>query len=132
MIYYNENDILIRDMVESDPEIITHEEHLQGWTNQKVEKYTRRLKDVANGKCVALVAEYKGNVLDYTDMESAFEIIGNLAKNGDVCLLSPAAASYEAFKNFEEKGKKYNAEPFFTYNLNIFNYFIIFFPSTIK
>ena len=57
MIYYNENDILIRDMVESDPEIITHEEHLQGWTNQKVEKYTRRLKDVANGKCIALVAE---------------------------------------------------------------------------
>ena len=65
MIYYNVNDIVIRDMVETDPEIITHEEHLQGWTDQKVEKYTRRLKDVAEGKCVALVAEYQGNVAGY-------------------------------------------------------------------
>ena len=50
-------------------------------------------------------AGYKGNVLEYTDMESAFEIIGNLAKNGDVCLLSPAAASYDRYKNFEERGR---------------------------
>ena len=48
---------------------------------------------------------YKGNVLEYTDMESAFEIIGNLAKSGDVCLLSPAAASYDRYKNFEERGR---------------------------
>ena len=65
MIYYNVNNIVIRDMVETDPEIITHEEHLQGWTDQKIEKYTRRLKDVAEGKCVALVAEYDGNVAGY-------------------------------------------------------------------
>ena len=65
MIYYNINDILIRDMVESDPEIITHEEHLQGWTHQKKEKYEQRLKDVADNKCVALVAEYKGEVAGY-------------------------------------------------------------------
>ena len=26
-------------MIESDPKIITHEEHLQGWTHQKEEKY---------------------------------------------------------------------------------------------
>ena len=50
-------------------------------------------------------AGYKGNVLEYTDMESAFEIIENLAKNGDVCLLSPAAASYDRYKNFEERGR---------------------------
>ena len=65
MIYYNVNNIVIRDMVETDPKIITHEEHLQGWTDQKIEKYTRRLKDVAEGKCVALVAEYNGNVAGY-------------------------------------------------------------------
>ena len=50
-------------------------------------------------------AEYNGDILEYTDMESAFEIIGNLAKNGDVCLLSPAAASYDRYKNFEERGR---------------------------
>ena len=65
MIYYNINDIIVRDMVEADPEIITHEEHLQGWTHQKEEKYKQRLIDVAEGKCVALVAEYKGKVAGY-------------------------------------------------------------------
>lgn len=50
-------------------------------------------------------ADYKGNILEYTDMESAFEIVKNKSKNGDVCLLSPAAASYDRYKNFEERGK---------------------------
>jgi len=65
MIYYNINDVVIRDMVETDPEIITREEHLQGWTHQKKEKYEQRLTDVAEGKCIALVAEYKGNIAGY-------------------------------------------------------------------
>ena len=50
-------------------------------------------------------ADYKGNILEYTDMESAFEIVKNKSKNGDVCLLSPAAASYDRYKNFEERGR---------------------------
>lgn len=50
-------------------------------------------------------ADYKGNILEYTDMESAFDIVRNMSKNGDVCLLSPAAASYDRYKNFEERGK---------------------------
>ena len=55
-----------------------------------------------NGKLQT--AEYKGNILEYTDMESAFVMIKDLAGNGDVCLLSPAAASYDRYKNFEERG----------------------------
>ena len=55
------------------------------------------------GKLVA--AEYQGNILEYTDMQSAYEIIRELAKSGDVCLLSPAAASYDRYKNFEERGR---------------------------
>ncbi len=51
------------------------------------------------------VAGYDGNILEYTDMESAFEIMKDLAKSGDVCLLSPAAASYDRYKNFEERGR---------------------------
>ena len=50
-------------------------------------------------------AGYNGNILEYTDMQSAFEIIKRLAKSGDVCLLSPAAASYDRYKNFEERGR---------------------------
>ena len=65
MIYYNINGIVVRDMVESDPQVILAAEHAQGWTHQKIEKYTQRLTDVAAGKCVALVAEYQGNVAGY-------------------------------------------------------------------
>ena len=68
MIYYNENDILIRDLVESDAEIIAHEEHLQGLLDKQPARYFRRLKDVADGKCVSLVAEYKGNPAGYINV----------------------------------------------------------------
>ncbi|MBQ6110649.1 MAG: GNAT family N-acetyltransferase [Alphaproteobacteria bacterium] len=68
MIYYNLNDIVVRDMIESDPEIITTEEHLQGWVDQEIDKYLKRLQDVANGKCTSLVAEYKGNVAGYINV----------------------------------------------------------------
>ena len=68
MIYYNVNDIVVRDMIESDPEIITNEEHLQGWVDQEIDKYFKRLQDVANGKCTSLVAEYKGNVAGYINV----------------------------------------------------------------
>ena len=50
-------------------------------------------------------AEYKGNILEYTDMESVFVMLKKYAKSGDVCLLSPAAASYDRYKNFEERGR---------------------------
>ncbi len=47
---------------------------------------------------------YEGEVLEYEDMESAFILIKKYAKEGDVCLLSPAASSYDRYKNFEERG----------------------------
>ena len=48
---------------------------------------------------------YEGKVLEYEDMRSAFFLIKKYSKEGDVCLLSPAAASYDRYKNFEERGK---------------------------
>ena len=38
-------------------------------------------------------------------LENAVKIAKEVTK--DICILSPAAPSYNAFKNFEEKGKKY-------------------------
>lgn len=38
-------------------------------------------------------------------MEEAFRIIPRVTEPGKVCLLSPAAASYDRFKNFEERGR---------------------------
>ena len=45
----------------------------------------------------------------YANMEEAFSYISTHAKPGDVCLLSPAASSYDQYKNFEERGRKFKA-----------------------
>ena len=45
----------------------------------------------------------------YTNMEEAFAYLAAHAKPGDVCLLSPAASSYDQYKNFEERGGKFKA-----------------------
>lgn len=66
MIYFNENEIVIRDMQQSDAQIIAAEELAQGW--DPGEKYKMRLKDQAEGRSIALVAEYKGNVAGYINV----------------------------------------------------------------
>lgn len=50
-------------------------------------------------------AGYQGDIKNFKDLNEAFEIIRSLAKPGDVCLLSPAAASYDQYRNFEERGR---------------------------
>ena len=45
----------------------------------------------------------------YATMEEAFAYLATHAKPGDVCLLSPAASSYDQYKNFEERGRKFKA-----------------------
>lgn len=67
MIYYEDAEIVIRDMVEGDAQIITDEEIAQGW-QQTVEKYRRRLRDRDAGQCVSLVAEYRGAVAGYVNV----------------------------------------------------------------
>ena len=64
MIYYDNGEIVIRDMVEGDARIITDEEIAQGW-RQSVEKYETRLRHRVQGRCFALVAEYRGSVAGY-------------------------------------------------------------------
>ena len=50
----------------------------------------------------------EGPVLSqYSSMEEAFVYLTTHAKPGDVCLLSPAASSYDQYKNFEERGRKF-------------------------
>ena len=45
----------------------------------------------------------------YSSMEEAFDVVKANSREGDVCLLSPAAASYDQYKNFEERGRKFKA-----------------------
>ena len=49
------------------------------------------------------------NLFYYSCMEQAFAYIAAHAQKGDVVLLSPAASSYDQYKNFEERGAKFKA-----------------------
>ena len=67
MIYYHDDEILIRDMIKSDAQIITDEEVAQGW-HATVDKYEMRLRHQSEGKSVSLVAEYQGNIAGYINI----------------------------------------------------------------
>ncbi|NTW32260.1 MAG: UDP-N-acetylmuramoyl-L-alanine--D-glutamate ligase [Bacteroidetes bacterium] len=47
------------------------------------------------------------NIMQVDSLESAVKIAKERTKPYDICLLSPAAASYDMFKNFEERGLVY-------------------------
>ncbi|MDE6221959.1 MAG: GNAT family N-acetyltransferase, partial [Lachnospiraceae bacterium] len=66
-IYYDRDDILIRDMKQSDAQAITEEEIAQGW-NASVDKYEMRLRDQNEGRAVALAAEYHGEIAGYVNV----------------------------------------------------------------
>ena len=40
-------------------------------------------------------------------MKEAVETAANLAVEGDVVLLSPACASFDLFKNYEDRGRQF-------------------------
>ncbi len=67
MVYYNKNEILIRDLQQSDAQILTDEEIAQGW-DATVNKYEMRLRHRSEGRCVALVAEWNGSVAGYVSV----------------------------------------------------------------
>ena len=66
-VYYDGNNILIRDLQQSDAQIITDEEIAQGW-QATVDKYEMRLKDQSEGKSISLVAEYGGKIAGYINV----------------------------------------------------------------
>ena len=49
----------------------------------------------------------QSKVVKAETLEEAVKFAFMLTEKGKICLLSPAASSYEFFKNFEEKGSKY-------------------------
>ena len=49
------------------------------------------------------------NVVSVQDMVEAVEIAKKVTEKGKICLLSPAAASYGFYKNFEERGNHFQS-----------------------
>jgi len=59
MTYYQDQDLLIRDMEPADAQIFDDEYTAQGW-HPDIDYYHMRMKEAAEGKCVALTAVYQG------------------------------------------------------------------------
>ena len=55
-------------------------------------------------KRVLTECEYTGKVLEASDMKNAVDLATMLSAKGDSIILSPAAASFDMFKNFMERG----------------------------
>ena len=49
------------------------------------------------------------NIVDVKDMVEAVAIAKKVTEKGKICLLSPAAASYGFYKNFEERGDHFTS-----------------------
>ena len=60
MIYYKDDELVIRSMEETDPQAFFDEFTAQGW-HPDIDVYRRRMKDEEEGKCVTLTAEYQGH-----------------------------------------------------------------------
>lgn len=60
------------------------------------------------GEATPLIRKAWGSLTDTreaTSMEEAVRIAGTMAKAGDVVLLSPACASFDMYKDFEDRGR---------------------------
>ena len=67
MVYYSDGTIVIRNMEETDAQVFTDEERVQGW-HPDISKYLTRIRDQAEGKCVSLTAEYEGHPAGYVNV----------------------------------------------------------------
>ncbi len=67
MIFYKDENILIRNMEETDPQIIYNAEIEQGH-HRTVESFSNRLKDEQDGIATPLIAEYRGIVAGYVNV----------------------------------------------------------------
>lgn len=63
-----------------------------------------RIKSRINSK-----SSYKGELIVINSLEEAFTIMQSQAAQNELCLLSPAAASYDQYDNFEQRGMRFKS-----------------------
>ena len=80
------------------------------FTGKAGERMMQLMDGISTGAMTKVSESVEGpSLFNYSNMEEAFAYLKNHAKQGDVCLLSPAASSYDQYKNFEERGRKFKA-----------------------
>ena len=74
---------------------------------QKVKALICMGKD--NSKLVEFFGKKVPMIFTVDSMQKAVQLSSDLGKEGDVVLLSPACASFDLFKNYEDRGKQFKA-----------------------
>ena len=72
---------------------------LTGPTTEKIENATKN----------AIIDNKNIEIIHTENLKESVKIAKEKAKKGDIVLLSPASASFDAFKNFEERGKYFKS-----------------------
>lgn len=62
---------------------------------------------VDNKKIIDFFSANKESIYDTSNLEECVKIAKNIAQKGDTVLLSPCCASFDLFKSYEDRGKKF-------------------------
>lgn len=60
-----------------------------------------------NSPLHAFFADKVQNITDVTSMDEAVKAAYRIARSGDTVLLSPCCASFDLFKNYEDRGRQF-------------------------
>ncbi len=73
---------------------------LMGDTGPRIEEAVRKAPDYREGEPA---------IYHVSSMEQAVKLAHDLAKSGDIVSLSPASASFDMYRDFEERGRHFKA-----------------------
>lgn len=65
---------------------------------------------IDNEKIIEFFRDKKEFIYDTSSMEEAVKISKSISEKGDTVLLSPCCASFDLFRNYEDRGKKFKEE----------------------